>query len=462
MSVTDSLDYEKVKTNILKAYELVPEAYRQKFRNYKKFDYQTYVEFSRNQEDHFDQWLRSKNINNFDNLRDLILIEQFKNCLYSELKTHIDEKEVKSLNEAAVLADSYTLTHKRYTKSLGHNDFRKNDKAYQPQHLATQNHSTKSTSQIQSESHFQPDINKNQNIGGKTSQIDTSKKKTGSTSCAYCKKPGHHISQCRKKAWNESHPLGFISENKTDSDTFNTFDTIKSRNKVMETYKPYLSEGSCSVDSTSKPIPIQILRDTGASQTLILEGTLPLSEKTAIGESALLEVVQMGAFNAPLHQINLKSKFISGPVTVGVSPTLPVKGIQMLLGNDLASGKDILIPIVSEKAQAFNTPDDDQDLYPACAVTRAMALKEKEKGDPDTNSDFTYNLMDTFFQKLNEKEKFKASSLSDKDKSTGELSKQRLTDEQRKDTELRDLYKITVNYEDIDNEQNAFTLKTMF
>ena len=165
----------------------------------------------------------------------------------------------------------------------------------------------------------------------------------------------------------------------------------------METYKPYLSEGSCSVDSTSKPIPIQILRDTGPSQTLILEGTLPLSEKTAIGESALLEVVQMGAFNAPLHQINLRSKFISGPVTVGVSPTLPVKGIQMLLGNDLASGKDILIPIVSEKAKSFNTPDDDQDLYPACAVTRAMALKEKEKGDPDTNSDFTYNLMDTFF-----------------------------------------------------------------
>ena len=459
MSVEDSSDYEKVKTNILKAYELVPEAYRQKFRNYKKFDYQTYVEFSRNQEDHFDQWLRSKNINNFDNLRNLMLIEQFKNCLHPELKTHIDEKEVKNLNEAAVLADSYTLTHKRYTKSLGHNDFRKNDKAYQPQHLTTQNHSTKSTIQSQSESHFQPDINKN-NVG-KTSKFDITKKKTGSTSCAYCKKPGHHISECRKKAWNESHPLGFVSENKTDSDTFNTFDRKKSRNKVMESYKPYLSDGFCSVDNTSNPIPIQILRDTGASQTLILEGTLPLSEKTALGESALLEVVQMGAFNAPLHQINLTSKFISGPVTVGVSPTLPVKGIQMLLGNDLAGGKFILIPtpIVSEKAQSFNTPDDNQDLYPACAVTRAMAQREKEKGDPDTNSDFTYNLMDTFFQKLNEKENLKASSLSDKDKSTGELSKQRLIDEQRKDTELRDLYKITVDYEDIDTEQKCFYIK---
>ena len=59
MSLTDSSDYEHVKQAILKAYELVPEAYRQKFRNYKKFDRQTYVEFSREQEDLFDQWLRA-------------------------------------------------------------------------------------------------------------------------------------------------------------------------------------------------------------------------------------------------------------------------------------------------------------------------------------------------------------------------------------------------------------------
>ena len=54
MNVQDSSDYEKVKTAILKAYELVPEAYRQKFRNYKKFERQTYVEFARDQVDLFD------------------------------------------------------------------------------------------------------------------------------------------------------------------------------------------------------------------------------------------------------------------------------------------------------------------------------------------------------------------------------------------------------------------------
>lgn len=42
-----SLDYQTVKTAVLKSYELVPEAYRQKFRNWVKADKQTNMEFVR-------------------------------------------------------------------------------------------------------------------------------------------------------------------------------------------------------------------------------------------------------------------------------------------------------------------------------------------------------------------------------------------------------------------------------
>lgn len=47
LSVEDSLNYETVKLAILRAYELVPEAYRQKFRGHKKNSCQTFVEFAR-------------------------------------------------------------------------------------------------------------------------------------------------------------------------------------------------------------------------------------------------------------------------------------------------------------------------------------------------------------------------------------------------------------------------------
>ena len=47
LSLEQSSDYDEVKEVILKAYELVPEAYRQKFRNCRKEHEQTHVEFAR-------------------------------------------------------------------------------------------------------------------------------------------------------------------------------------------------------------------------------------------------------------------------------------------------------------------------------------------------------------------------------------------------------------------------------
>ena len=46
LSVEQSADYEIVKREILKTYELVPEAYRQQFRDLKCNEGQTYMEFA--------------------------------------------------------------------------------------------------------------------------------------------------------------------------------------------------------------------------------------------------------------------------------------------------------------------------------------------------------------------------------------------------------------------------------
>ena len=112
LGVEQSHHYETVKELILKGYELVPEAYRQKFRNCKKDSNQTHVEFARNKEQLFDRWCCSKKIDqNYDKLRQLVLVEEFKRCIQSDVKTFLDEKQVETL-EAARLADDYYLTHK--------------------------------------------------------------------------------------------------------------------------------------------------------------------------------------------------------------------------------------------------------------------------------------------------------------------------------------------------------------
>ena len=62
LTVQQSSSYDTVKELILKAYELVSEAYRQKFRNCKKENVQTHVEFARTKEQLFDRWCSSKKI----------------------------------------------------------------------------------------------------------------------------------------------------------------------------------------------------------------------------------------------------------------------------------------------------------------------------------------------------------------------------------------------------------------
>ena len=88
LSLEQSSDYDKVKEVILKAYELVPEAYRQKFRNCRKENDQTHVEFARTKEQLFDRWCSSKKKgSDYPKLRQLMLVEEFKRCINSDVKS---------------------------------------------------------------------------------------------------------------------------------------------------------------------------------------------------------------------------------------------------------------------------------------------------------------------------------------------------------------------------------------
>ena len=120
LSIEQCQNYDAVKKAVLKAYELVPEAYRQKFRSAKKESNQTHVEFARVQEQMLDRWLSSKNVNeDFKQLRQLALIEQFKECIHANIKTHLDERDINNLEDAATTADDYALTHRLSTNNMG-------------------------------------------------------------------------------------------------------------------------------------------------------------------------------------------------------------------------------------------------------------------------------------------------------------------------------------------------------
>ena len=112
MEPVDKISYCKVKAAILAAYEEVPESYRQRFRNLRKKDSETYIEFSRNKSRSFDKWIRSREITEYNQLRNLILVEEFKDNIPKNVKVHLDDLEVIDVDVCARKADEYNVTHK--------------------------------------------------------------------------------------------------------------------------------------------------------------------------------------------------------------------------------------------------------------------------------------------------------------------------------------------------------------
>ena len=83
--------------------------------------------------------------------------------------------------------------------------------------------------------------------------------------------------------------------------------------------------------------------------------------------------------SVPLHCVHLSSDLVTGPVTVGIRPSLPFKRDHLLLGTDLAGDKVVINPFVTYTPNLDQTLDPIEqeipDLYPSCAVTRAMAKR---------------------------------------------------------------------------------------
>ena len=256
LGVEQSHHYETVKELILKGYELVPEAYRQKFRNCKKDSNQTHVEFARNKEQLFDRWCCSKKIDqNYDKLRQLVLVEEFKRCMQSDVKTFLDEKQVETLEEAARLADDYYLTHKvsfiarpKPTFSHPQNKFISGNSSGMP----SQSNTSKPNSTSETKSQYP----------------------LSRPTCNYCKKSGHLVSEClklkRKLESDEAKPTGLttLRPRAQSSIKTNTTDIVTKpkSDSTMEIFEPFMLNGFVSLSGDNcPPTPIKILRDTGAS-----------------------------------------------------------------------------------------------------------------------------------------------------------------------------------------------------
>jgi len=99
--------------------------------------------------------------------------------------------------------------------------------------------------------------------------------------------------------------------------------------------------------------------------------------------------------SVPLHVVYLSSDLVTGTITVGTRPTLLIKGIPLILGNDLAGRKVMLdLQLVSDHELTEEVSASETSIFPVCAVTRAAAKKgcvNQEKMDQTPDSTLTTN-----------------------------------------------------------------------
>lgn len=88
----------------------MPEAYRQRFRGLKISSSQTHTDLAREKGALFDCWCSACKANDLTAMQELILLEEFKNCFGTSCD--MNEQKVAILQQAAVLADEFALTHK--------------------------------------------------------------------------------------------------------------------------------------------------------------------------------------------------------------------------------------------------------------------------------------------------------------------------------------------------------------
>ncbi|KAG7172060.1 hypothetical protein Hamer_G001045, partial [Homarus americanus] len=206
--------------------------------------------------------------------------------------------------------------------------------------------------------------------------------------CSHCGKPGHKADLCwTRLQQNTGKPAMIVTE---ETNTFGSrltrLDSSQesfAKDPDVGTFRPFLSQGTVEVDGVETPVTI--LRDSGCLQTLIKEGVLA-ARKT---DNYVILGSLWGQGVAPLVLVCVKSSCFSGIANLACVHELPVAGVDLILGNDLAGGQMGNVtppPVLWERpestAELQQLKDDMPDVFPLCAVTFSMSMTNDHNVTP--------------------------------------------------------------------------------
>ncbi len=274
------------------------------------------MEFARDLSTHFKRWLTALDVTTFDDLCDLMILEQFKNCLPERMAKYITEQKVTSAADAAVSADEYVLLHKS---------------SFRERSVARDGFAGRGNG---SDASF--DMCCAKKVGLRSDM------KVGGTSdsgniCNYCHEKGHWKAECpvlkaKSKGMRTSvKPAASVAPVK-DCCVSEVLTSHSGELDVLAAYAPFIRDGFVSLVGSDVRVPIKILRDTGAYDSYIVDSVLPLSGETDTGDRVLSCGMGLRILPVSLHKVIIDCELVKGEVAVGVRPALPIEGAHFILG----------------------------------------------------------------------------------------------------------------------------------
>ena len=252
-------------------------------------------------------------------MRELILVEDFKKCLPERIVVYLNEQKVSALSTAAVLADEYVLTHK----------------------------ATFSSGPVEGSHRSAP------------SSLSPPRWQSTERKCFYCHQTGHIIADCsvlksKEQPARGSQPKG-VGLIKVESCVIPECDK---QEDIDICFKPFVFGALISLTGeAADQCSVRVLRDTACSQSVILATALPFSEQLACGYGSVLRGIEMGYVPRAVHRVHIQSELVTGLFPVAVCSELPIQGIVLLMGNDIAGGK------VHSALEVLDSPVGDEQCW---------------------------------------------------------------------------------------------------
>ncbi|XP_073500155.1 MAP kinase-interacting serine/threonine-protein kinase 1 isoform X2 [Phyllobates terribilis] len=120
VALPPSLDgnYDAIKQALIQRFQLTPEVYRKKFWNLQLGPHDTYSDVVDGLRTNFEQWIQGLSATTFEQLKDLMVKDQFLHLCPTEVRQFVMDREPPDSNKAAQIADTYDANRRPEVRKL--------------------------------------------------------------------------------------------------------------------------------------------------------------------------------------------------------------------------------------------------------------------------------------------------------------------------------------------------------